>query len=248
MIAYAWALQCLAEQNNPPKKDQPRPLAESMAELRREVGFYLSFMDEEVFQEVDLPEEENKPSAHTTAATDTPGATAAVEILPTWRATPAYAGWDKVLHPSQPVVATGESPQPTTVPRVKKRVLRPTRTIPFSPPPKAPKASFPLRRPLPARALALVRPPTLPRGFAEVATCLRTVELVEVDQNMPVSTMAMVMVSNPSMSSVSSSRVVKDNEMGIVFLDTVMTFIERMVIGSMESREGPTIEDVMDQL
>ena len=84
MVTYARALQYLAEQRNPPKKDQPCPLAESIAKLRREVGFYLSFMDEEVFWGVDLPkEEENKPSAPTTAAADTPGATAAVETLPT---------------------------------------------------------------------------------------------------------------------------------------------------------------------
>ena len=55
-----------------------------MAKLRREVGFYLSFMDEEVFWGVDLTEEEeNKPSAPTTTAADTPGAAAAVETLPT---------------------------------------------------------------------------------------------------------------------------------------------------------------------
>ena len=83
VVTYAPALQYLAEQRNLPK-DQPCPLAESVAELRREVGFYLSFMDEEVFQGVDLPEEEeNKPSAPTAAAADTPGATAAVETLPT---------------------------------------------------------------------------------------------------------------------------------------------------------------------
>ena len=62
-IAYSQALQCLAEQNNLPKKDQPCLLAESMAKLGREVGFYLSFTDEEVFWGVDLPKEEgSKPS------------------------------------------------------------------------------------------------------------------------------------------------------------------------------------------
>ena len=81
-------------------------------------------MDEEVFWGVDLPEEEeNKSSAPTTTAADTPGTTAAVETLPTQRATPAYARWDMVLHPSQPVIATGEVPQPTAAPRVKRRVL-----------------------------------------------------------------------------------------------------------------------------
>ena len=101
MVAYAQALQYLAEQRNLPKKDQPCPLVESKAELRREVGFYLSFNDEEVFWGVDLPkEEENKPSAPTTTATDTPGATAAVETLPTQRATPDYTRWNTILHPS----------------------------------------------------------------------------------------------------------------------------------------------------
>ena len=65
---------------------------------------------------------------------------------------------------------------------------------------------------------------------------------------MPVSAMAMGMVSNPSKSSISSSRVVKDNETGLVYLDTIATSIGRMVIGSTETREGPTIEDVTDQL
>ena len=83
-IAYARSLQCFVEQHNPPKKDQPCPLAKSMIKLRKEVGFYLSFTDEEVFQGVDLPEEEgDKPSAPTTAATATLGATAAAETLPT---------------------------------------------------------------------------------------------------------------------------------------------------------------------
>ena len=65
---------------------------------------------------------------------------------------------------------------------------------------------------------------------------------------MPVSVMAMGMVSNPSMSSVSSSWVVKDDETGLVYLDMIATSIGRMVIGSTETREGPTIEDVTDQL
>ena len=222
---------------------------ESIAKLRREVGFYLSFMDEEVFWGVDLPEEEeNKPAAPTATATDTPGSTTAVETLPTQKATPDYTGWDTILYPSQLVIATGEIPWPTTVLRVRRRVLQTTRTIPFSPPTKTPKASFPLRSPPPARALALVRQPTLPHGFTGVAACLRTPELVEVDQNTPVSMMAMEMVLNPGMLSVSSSWVVKDNETGLVYLDMIATSIGRMVIGSTETREGPTIEDMRDQL
>ena len=246
---YAQALQYLAEQKNSPKKDQPRPLVESIAKLRRKVGFYLSFTDEEVFRGVDVPEEEeNKHAAPTATAIDTPGTTTAVETLPTQKATLDYTGWDTILYPSQPVIAAGEIPWPTTVPRVRRRVLRNTRTIPFSPPTETPKASFPPRSPLPARALALVRPPTLPCGFTGVDACLRTPELVGVDQNMPVSAMAMGMVLNPGMSSISSSWVVKDDKTGLVYLDMIAASIGRMVIGSTETREGPTIEDVTDQL
>ena len=90
-IAYARVLQCSVEQHNLPRKDQPRPLPKSMIELRVEVKFYLSFMDEEVFQGVDLPEEDrDKPLASTLVA-DTLGATAAEKTLPTQKVSPAYA-------------------------------------------------------------------------------------------------------------------------------------------------------------
>ena len=55
VVAYARALQYFMEQNNPPKGDEPCLLAESIVKLRREVRFYLSFMDEEVFWGVALP-------------------------------------------------------------------------------------------------------------------------------------------------------------------------------------------------
>ena len=104
-----------------------------MIELREEVKFYLSFMDEEVFEGVDLSEEDgDKPLASTTSATNTLGAIVAERTLPTQKATPAYAGWDTVLHPSWLVMAMGEVPPPTTVPREKPRVLQTIRTIPFS--------------------------------------------------------------------------------------------------------------------
>ena len=89
------------EQNNPPKRDQPCLLAESIAELRKEVGFYLSFMDKEVFGGIDLPKEEgSNPLAPTTATTDAPGATDTPDMPPIPKAAPKYARWDTVIHPS----------------------------------------------------------------------------------------------------------------------------------------------------
>ena len=173
-IAYARALQCVMEENNLPKRDQPHLLVESIVELRREVGFYLSFTDEEVFQEVELPQEERSSlSAPTTPTADAPGNINTPEMPPISEAAPKYAGWNMVIHPSQPVVATGETPQLTTMLRAKRRTLQVSRTISISPPPKPPKAPLPPRSPLSARTLALVRLPTPPRGFGRVVTCLK---------------------------------------------------------------------------
>ena len=82
-IAYAWALQCITEENNLPKRDQPCLLAESVVELRRDVGFYLSFTDEEVFWGVELPQEERSSLSVLTAPTaDTPGDINTTEMPP----------------------------------------------------------------------------------------------------------------------------------------------------------------------
>ena len=92
-IAYARSLQCFAEQYNLPRKDQPHPLVKSMIKLREEVKFYLSFMDEEVFEGVNLSEEDgDKPLASRTSATNTLGATAAERTLPTQKVTQFMLG------------------------------------------------------------------------------------------------------------------------------------------------------------
>ena len=134
-------MQYLTEQNNPPKRDQPHLLVESITELRREVGFYLSFMDKEVFLGIDLPKEEgSNPSVPTTATADAPGTTDTPEVPPIPKVAPKYAGWDTVVHPSQPVVATGETPQLTATLRMKRRALQLTQTTSIRTPPNPPKA------------------------------------------------------------------------------------------------------------
>ena len=116
MIAYARALQHWAEKINPPAGGRPHLLAKSMKELREEVKCYLSFSDEEVFQGVALPEEEKDQSAKTTP-TNVPK-TPCVPELATEKGGPKFLGWDKILHPLQPVVTTGEISHPL-------RALRP---------------------------------------------------------------------------------------------------------------------------
>ena len=248
MIEYAQALQYHVEQNNPPKKGQSCLLAESMAELRRKVGFYLSFTDEEVFWGIDLPgEEESDPPVPTAITTDAPGITDTPEVPPVPMAASKYARWDMVVHPSQPVVAAGEIPQLIAMPRMKKRALQPTQTTSISPPSDPPKAPLLPKSSPPARALALVRLPTPHCGFAGVTTCLKSPEVMEIDQETPVGTVSMGMASSPSLLTISSSWVVKDDIMGLVYLDTVMTSIGRIILSDSEPSEGPVIEDITEQ-
>ena len=77
--------------------------------------------------------------------------------------------------------------------------------------------------------------------------CLKTPEVMEVGQEMPMGTMSIGLVTTPGISSVSSSRVVKDNTMGLVYMDTMTTSIGRVVLGRSDANEGPVIEDITDQ-
>ena len=81
------------------------------------------------------------------------------------------------------------------------------------------------------RALAVVQPITPPQLNQGTSADVATVERM------------MLRVS-----SVSTSRVVWDDSTGSVYLDTIAASIGKMVLGSTEPNEGPTIEDIMDQL
>ena len=80
-------------------------MAESILELRKEVKFYLSFTDEEVFRGVPLPEEEeDSPMVSATASITTiagiPGTTDVPEAQPVLKAmpeekAPKFARWEK---------------------------------------------------------------------------------------------------------------------------------------------------------
>ena len=69
VVAYARALQHWAEQNNLPAGGEPCLLVRSILELREEVKWYLSFINEEVFMGVALPKKEEEDSPQTPCAT-----------------------------------------------------------------------------------------------------------------------------------------------------------------------------------
>ena len=127
------------------------------------------------------------PLPDITPVTNIPGTTEVPEAQPILKPmlekkAPTYAGWEKVLHPSQLVLAAGEIPKPATMPKSKGRTRQLTQTIPIIPPLCLLKAPLLLASPPPVRALVLRQLPTLPQGFARVTACLKTPEVVEVGQ------------------------------------------------------------------
>ena len=63
VVAYTRALQYWAEQNDPLTRGEPHLLAESILKLRKEVRWYLTFTDKDVFQGVAVPEAEDIPES-----------------------------------------------------------------------------------------------------------------------------------------------------------------------------------------
>ena len=175
VVAYARALQHWVEEINPPAGGGEYLLAEGIKELREEVKWYLSFSNEEVFQGVALPEREEDQKLKTLYA-GTPNIPEPTKE----RRGLNLLGWKKVLHPSQPVMATGEIPQSSKTSKPKAGPIQLPQILSVKPPASLPKASTPPKPSLPVQALALVQPPTLPCSFMGVMASLWTPELVEV--------------------------------------------------------------------
>ena len=163
------------------------------------------------------------------------------------RKAPKFLGWEKVLHPSRPVVAAREIPQPFRALRPKVGPVQLPQTVPVNPLASPPKTPTPPICSLPVQALALVWPPTPLCSFAGVTACLQTPELVEVDLEAPLGTMPIGLVATPGISTMSMSCIIRDKATGITYMDTITTSIGRVALsgpGLEASSTGPTIEDV----
>ena len=83
-----------------------------------------------------------------------------------------------------------------------------------------------------------------------VTACLKMPELMEVDQEAPMGALLIGLVMMPGMSSISSSHVVTDDTMGLTYVDTVTTYVARIILCGPDpnaTSTGPTIEDITDQ-
>ena len=206
---------------------------------------------------VDLPrKEESGPmvpaTADVTPVANISGATDVPEVQPIpkpmlEKKAPMYARWEKVLHPSQLVLAAGEIPKPAVMLKLKGKTQQLVWTISISPPLCLLKAPLLPASPPPARALALRWLPTPPSSYARVTACLKTPEVMQVGQETPMGSMSIGLVLTPSISGVSSSHMVKDDMAGLVYMDTMTTSIGRVILCRSDSNKGPVIEDITDQ-
>ena len=240
VVAYTRALQYWVEQNDLPTRGEPHLLAKGILELREEMKWYLTFTNEEVFCGVAVPEVYEEKGLTTPSPADIPK-TPPVPAPQPKEQTAKFVGWDKVLHPSQPVIAARETPQPTWASRPRGRShpyswVKPVKSpicLPEVPSPSEPSPS--------TKAVAPVKPSTPPHSFEGVTACLK----------MPrVSAGAMSMGLAPGMSSVSSCRIMKDDITGITYADMITTSFRRIILSNPNpntSSSGPVIEDITDR-
>ena len=101
-----------------------------------------------------FPEGEEE-SPQTSGPTDFPEVPCVPEPALERRA-PKFVGWEKLLHPSQLVVAARDIPQPTRTPRLKVGSRQVSQMIPIKPPVSPPRTSTPLQPCPSTQALVLV--------------------------------------------------------------------------------------------
>ena len=110
MVAYAQALQYWTEKVDQLTRGKPHLLAESVKELQEEMRCYLSFSDEDVFEGMALLEETSIPPTKEAAPQSIRSTLAGTPVEePTMKKRPSnqFPGWEKVLCPSQPMMAAG---------------------------------------------------------------------------------------------------------------------------------------------
>ena len=100
---------------------------------------------------------------------------------------------------------------------------------------------------MPTKELGVVLRAMQPPAFAGVTACLQRDQPLEGVSNPGL--LGMVVLSGPTVVTMSASHIVKDEVMGVTYMDTVTTLVGRVTLsgpGQEFSTQGPTIQDVMD--
>ena len=219
-------------------------LAESVKELWEEMRCYLSFSDKEVFEGVTPleemstnPAEKAKPHSMATMPAIVPGmqaTTKAVEEPAVERKCPKFPSWEKVLHPSRPVVAAGQIPHPS-----ESLGWRFCNWEMMTTPPETPS---------PMRELEVVWWVTPTPSFLGAMACLRSPSLEEVHKA-SLDPLAVGVMTAPGVATMCTCCITRDKYTGATYLDTVTTLVGRVTLSGPKQEtptQGPTMEDVTD--
>ena len=216
---------------------QPHWLTKSVKELQEEMKCYLSFLDRDILEGVTPME--GMPSspfegAESPSMMTVPAATSweqPVKETPQKpvkeRKCPKFPRWEKVLHPSQPVVVAGQPPHQSRSPEQTYPLVaicnQPTNIV--SPEPTSPLWELEV-------AHQWVPTP----GFLEVTACLKSQSPREAPKTPPVP-LAMGMMTAPGVTTMSASHVIRDEA----------TSVRRVTLSSPEGKipmPGSEIEDI----
>ena len=243
-VAYACALQYWVEKTDPPTGGKQCLLAKSVKELQEEMRCYLSFSDKEVFEGLTPPEETSadpaekaKPHSMANMPAIAPGVqatTKAVEELAVERKSPKFPSWEKVLHPSRPVVAAGQIPHPS-----ESLGWRFCNWETMTTPPVTPS---------PTRELEVLWQVMLTPSFLGVMACLRSPLPEEVHKASP-NPLAVGVMTAPGVATMCTSCIVREESTGATYLDTVTTLVGRVALSGPKQEppaQGSMIEDMMD--
>ena len=248
-VAYAQALKFLVEKVDLPTGGRPCLLVESVKELWEEMRCYLSFLDEEAFKGMVLPEETsaipteeaNPQSAETTpAGTPEEEATTGMAREPAAEKRPPnkFSGWEKVLHPSWPMVAADQIPCLSRGPRLRfcnweERMVQ----IPWVELMKV--TTTPQETPLPTQELEVIQQATLPSSFLGVTVCLRRDQSLEGAHEVTPDPLAVGVMSAPGVVTMSTSHIMKDEVTGVTYMDMETTSVGRVALNRKPQPRGP---------
>ena len=101
--------------------------------------------------------------------------------------------------------------------------------------------------PLTTKELEIVPQATWPPGFAGVMACLQRNQPPEGVSDPDI--LSVVVLRGPTVETMSTSCIVKDEVTGVTFMDTMTTLVGRVTLSGPKQEaltQGPTIQDVMD--
>ena len=246
MVAYAQSLQYWVEKTDLPSGGRPCLLVESVKDCKKRWGITSHSNIEEVLKGViplgetsTIPTEEADHQSTTTSARIPKGKAikGAARESAVERKSPKFLRWEKVLHPSWPVVAAGLIPCPSRGPK-----LREEWVVQIPQTKLSKKMTTPQEAPSPSQELEVVWQVTPIPSFLGVMVCLRRDPPSKEAHKVSPNPLAVGVMSTPGVATMSTSCIMKDEVTGITYMDSVITLVGRVALSGPEQEtpaQGP---------